>query len=190
MSTIDQPQAVPPRRSWFSRNWLWFVPLLFVLLFLLCAGLCVGVIGTAFVTLKHSEPYRVALERVQQDPQVIQRLGEPIREASWVPVGEVHTEDGGGSANLSFRVAGPKGEADVRTEARRRGGQWETTVLEVTFPDGKRLSLDVGGDDEAPKFQGGNSPKLNPNGPAPKLNPPEADAGIRIEIPNLDPPGK
>jgi len=101
---------------------------------------------------KWCAPYRITLRRVAEDPQVVQRLGQPVRDASWLPSGSM-TSGQRGQANLMFRIAGPHGTADVQVQARQVAGQWGGTIL-VTFGPGDRLQLELGeaGQDEAPRF--------------------------------------
>ena len=160
MEDLDQGQVTPaprPPRGWWSRNWLWFVPTTLLVMVVLCGGCCGGLFLLAISKIKSSEPYQMALEQVQNDPQVIEQLGEPIEEASWLPVGEITVENGGGEARLDFDVAGPKGKAHVRAQARRVAGKWgRLASLEVTPEGGQRILLDTGADEEleeAPLFQ-------------------------------------
>ena len=120
-----------------------------------------GIIGAVFGVLKSSDPYKMALERVQNDPKVIEALGEPI-EAGWTVSGEVIHQMGppAGTARLDFDVTGPKGKAHVHSEARcAYYDGWGLTKVEVTTQDNQRIVLDVsGGNDdggEAPPFQRG-----------------------------------
>ncbi len=199
MSSFNQtPTPAPVRRGWFRRNWLWFLPSMVVLMALVCAGVCAGIFTTVFYALKSTEPYQTALAAVQKNPQVIERLGQPVEEVRWPPPsGSVHVQNGGGSANLVFNVKGPKGEAQVRTEARRTRGQWETHVLEVTFADEKRITIEVGGGgEEAPPFSpqgGGQAPKFAPKS-GEKSPPPKPPASptpeIHLDLPDLGPPEK
>jgi hypothetical protein len=133
MSDTFRPEG--PQGSWWSRNWLWFVPAMGVLLCVCPVGCCGGFFVTIINGLKSTEPYQTALTRVKQDPVVIERLGEPI-EAAWMVNGKSEFKNDTGSATYDFQVSGPKGTADVHTEAVRSGGVWETTVLRVTFGDG------------------------------------------------------
>ena len=89
--------------------------------------------------LRLSEPYKEALAAVQKDPKVIEQLGEPIHDTWLPPSGSVYGEN----ANLTFKVAGPKDKASVRTEARQIGGKWALRVLDVTLADGKRVSINT-----------------------------------------------
>jgi len=134
-----------PKQRWLSRKRLWLVPVVLLAAIVLGGGICVMVLRAPI----SSEPYRIALERVQQDPQVREQLGEPIEDVTRFPTGSVHTEDDRGEANLGFDVAGPQGKAHVSTRARRIDGKWGLTTVEVTIAaDGQRLLLDIGGKDD------------------------------------------
>jgi hypothetical protein len=94
----------------------------------------------------------MALERVRTNPDVIELLGEPVKEAGWMPTGNFsyHTNNGvtSGRATFTFSVSGPKGTAHVHAEAICRNGKWVFRVLRVTPAGGGRIiSLPV---DEKP----------------------------------------
>lgn len=139
---------------------------------------------------KWCEPYRTALRQVAEHPQVVQRLGQPIRDASWVPAGSM-TSGQRGQANLMFRVAGPNGAADVQVQARQVAGRWGGTIS-VSFGPGERVQLELGdvGNDEAPRFEVSGQPPVEV---APAVTPRPADsnepapepdtADIRIDLP-------
>lgn len=151
----DTPQTLEssqPTRGFVRRNWWWLI--LAVLCVLLLIATMVGflVFQTMFGHIKDSEPYRLALTVVQNDPTVIERLGKPVSDGL-VPCGELDVRGEGGSATLYFRVRGPNGEARVNTQARRIGGVWGLTTLDVTFADGQRTAIALEseeGVDEAP----------------------------------------
>jgi len=139
-------ETQPPSAKRRRRRWIVWL----VIVVLIAAGA-----GVAWYQisgkLRTSEPYKAALALVQKDPQVIERLGEPIHDTWLPPSGSVY----GANADLMFKVAGPKGRASVRTEARKIGGQWAIRGLDVTFADDKRISLNTasaGGEEEAPKW--------------------------------------
>ena len=152
VKNVDQDAACGgPMCGCCLRNWKVLVPVVLLLVILL-GGMLVyqELIGSQ----KSSEPYRMALEQVQSDPKVIQRLGKPIDD-TWRVGGDVFTEGDRGEANLNFEVLGPQGKGRVRTQARRIDGQWGLTTLEVTFDDGQRISLETKageGLDDAPAW--------------------------------------
>jgi hypothetical protein len=141
--------------------------------------------------LRISEPYKEALAAVQKDPKVIERLGEPIRDTWLPPSGSVY----GVNAELTFKVAGPKGQASVRTEARKIGGKWALRGPDVTFADGKHISLDTaaadGGEGDAPKWTPKAPSAAKPSGPQPNASTPSAAApsapNLSVETPDLPP---
>jgi len=144
---------------------------------LACAGCCGGILLAVFGALKSSPPYQMALEKVRQDKEVIQRLGEPIEEASMFPTGNINFQNDRGEATLSFSVAGPKGKAAVDVKARMVAGKWGLTSLDVTFEDGKRLAIDVGGGSLEGPDDSGEAPKWTPPGEEkPEAMPPEPPA--------------
>lgn len=108
---------------------------------------------------KWSEPYRMAFQLVQKDPQVQQALGQPIQEAYWYlpPSGQMELQDGQGRAFYIFDVKGPNGIGHVRVEARCIDGIWGLSMLDVTVAaTGQRIRIDtssVGPGQEAPKWK-------------------------------------
>lgn len=151
------PVAEPTQRGWFRRNWWWVLLLVFLGLILICAGLCAGIGGGALAVLKNSEPYQMALEQARTHPEVIERLGEPIKDG-FLPTGSMDVSDGRGEALLQFKIAGPKGEAKVSSRSQLIGEQWGISQLDVTFEDGHRLVIDTVGDEDANE-----APAWNPN---------------------------
>lgn len=137
MSTVSHfdPNPATPKKGWFGRNWLWFVPVTLLSTGCFCCLGCGGIFFGVFQALKSSEPYQMALAHVQNDPQVIAALGEPIVEAGIVPFGAVEVENDHGSSTLHFQISGPKGEAWVSSTAVREGGRWQLTFVEVTPSD-------------------------------------------------------
>jgi hypothetical protein len=143
------------------RNRLWFVPLVLLVMILAAGGAAYGLL---FGRKLMSPPYKMSLEALQNDPQVAERLGEPIRGTTWCPTGLLYVDDGTGSAGLFYAVSGPKGSADVQVEAQLVAGKWGLTTLSVTYDDGEKISIDVStsGSDEDGVDDGGEAPPWNP----------------------------
>jgi hypothetical protein len=176
LAALDRDiQGFPPQekqRGWWSRNWLWFVPTLLLTLIILCCGCFTGIFATVVGQLR-SEPYPEALELVRKDPRVIERLGEPVSDISWLPIGERQVEGDRGTAKLSFEVAGPKGKARVQYQARCVDGKWGFTQLEVVFGPSDKISIHAEADNDAPVWNS-KAKKKSPetNAPPPEINMP------------------
>jgi Cytochrome oxidase complex assembly protein 1 len=141
-----EPAAAPsagdqPQRGWFRRNALWFVPTVILLPILLCAGSCGGIFYLVFSMLRDSQPYQMALARLRENPEVIQRLGEPVEDATWYPSGQIRMQGAQGFAQFEMKIAGPRGKADAYVEATADAGEWTIKRLRVVFSDGWRIEL-------------------------------------------------
>jgi len=158
MSQVPPPRfdAEPPKRGWFGRNWLWFVPTVIVLPILLCAGCFGGLFFIGVAALKGNPAYQQALKRVQDNPEVQAQLGQPIDDATVLPQGQFNLENGEGTAKFFFSVKGPKGSANVIAEAETTDGNWHYDKLELTCDaDGTKIDLSeahVPNADDAPAF--------------------------------------
>ena len=166
MDNCDCNAAVEPReKGWLGRNWKWFLPLLFVFCVVVAVGLFAKFVGKGALmevyrayradgVIKASEPFRMALEQLEADPEVAERLGEPVAATGYAS-GEVFVisgEDGetaGGGANFYFDLAGPKGTANVACQGKMVDGRWGLSTLKVTFEDGARHSVEISGDDDS-----------------------------------------
>ncbi len=109
-------------RPWYARHRLR------ALMLTAAAFLALGAVAgsTVFVLtvnrVKRSEPYRVALERVQQAVELQREIGAPIR-AGWLATGLTQVAGSADApferAEYAFRVRGPEGKAGVRAVLER-----------------------------------------------------------------------
>jgi hypothetical protein len=173
-ATFPGPEQKP--RGWWSRNWKWFVPTVFLCLILMCGG-CLTGIGVLFISgLRHLEPYVVTMDKIQANPEAQEAFGQPIRDDSWFPV---LTPDGN-NMDIRWDLAGPKGKGKAHVKARMSDNKFETVFIEVILPSGKEIELpDEGGGNVAPPFkpqgaaegekkpEASPSPDLTPNIPMP-----------------------
>ncbi len=74
------------------------------------------------------EAYSESLKQIKTNEDVIELLGEPIKESIWV-TGNLEENDDTGSARLQFSLSGPKSEADAQVSAIKMHGTW--ILLEV-----------------------------------------------------------
>jgi len=163
----DADTTFSPKRSQ-RRGCLWIFIFVGVLVLIGCVALCLGVF--ALVLQLGKEPYQMAVNKVTQDAQVKEKLGEPIEVASWFPLGSVNIRNDQGDANLTFQIRGPKGKATVNVVARRIARKWGLTSLDVTYADGTRQSIDVSGEGDSEM----DAPRWQPEEPVP-MEPPKPE---------------
>lgn len=117
------------RKSWWERNWKWFVPtgcvsiLLIFVLFI--AGLFFGV--TSMLT--NSDAYKGAMNKVQENQLVIEKLGSPI-EDDGMTSGSINTTNDTGNCNLQIPIKGPKGKGTLFVVAEKKG-VWKYSEITV-----------------------------------------------------------
>ena len=107
--------------------------------------LCAGLLFASSAWIKGSEPFQLAMERLQAEPEAVEMIGTPM--ATGFPSGKVQESGAGGTASLAVPVSGPRGKGTVYVEASRSLGLWQIdrAVLEEDGT-GRRISLD--GNDE------------------------------------------
>ena len=96
-----------------------------------------------FDTLRSAEPFRIAMERINNNEELAGRLtlGEPIESELWGFNGQYNSQPGGGGATYSFPIRGKRGAAHVYFEAYQDGQTWHYEVFDVTMPNGDVISL-------------------------------------------------
>lgn len=120
---------VEVRKSWWQRNWKWFVPtgcvsiLLIFVLFI--ASLFFGV--TSLMT--NSDAYKRAMTEAQKNKQVIEKLGSPI-EDDGMTSGSINTSNDSGNCDLQIPIKGPKGKATLFIVAEKKG-TWKYSEMTV-----------------------------------------------------------
>jgi len=156
-------------RGWWSRNWLWFLPVLLLGLIVLGGA---AAYWSLFLRVYRLEVCRATMELIQADKTLEAALGHPIqaiyrpsREA--VPNARIEEDE----IEVLWNVEGPKGSAKARSLAKRRQGKWETVLSEVVLANGRKVSLAAAGEDDAPAFE---PIQLKDLDPARKDNPPPA----------------
>jgi cytochrome oxidase complex assembly protein 1 len=134
---MEQPQ----KKSWWSRNWKWFVPIGCLGLLVIGVGVIVLFVSIIFGALKSSDAYTQALAKARANPTVISELGQPI-EPGWLVSGSVNVSGPSGNADLSIPVSGPKKSGTIYVVARKSAGEWQFNRLEVDVEGrGSRINL-------------------------------------------------
>lgn len=116
------------KKSWFRRNWLWFVPsmgcLTLIVFFIL------GVVGI-FSLINNSEPTQQAIEIASKNTKVIELLGEPI-EKYGIPTGEMtYSSDSGNRVDFKIPIKGPKGNATLIVKGTETNDVWSYEKLYI-----------------------------------------------------------
>ena len=99
--------------------------------------------------MKDTEPYKIAIKRLKDDPRVATLLGGLIKDEP-VVTGKITLVGDRGNAGLEFRLYGKKTNASVRVLATLADGVWTVDLLEIVGDDGQKLMLE-GGKPEAEK---------------------------------------
>ncbi len=138
--SIPPPYSTAQKSGWFSRNWKWFIPTLFFVIFVLPLSLCGGFVYFVMATLKNSDVARESLARAQANPVLIEKLGTPIQMGAWVG-GSVNVTPADGNAELVMPLMGPKGSGVMAVSARKTAGKWHYLVMKVTVQGGGNVDL-------------------------------------------------
>lgn len=120
----------PPPRSWWSRNWMWFVPTGCVAMVALVVAFIAAIVLVVFGAMKSSDAYKTAVAQARVHPEVIAALGTPIEEGMFVS-GKTNVEGSSGQADLTIPISGPKGKAKIYAVATKTAGRWKYSTLEV-----------------------------------------------------------
>ncbi|MFH6957482.1 cytochrome c oxidase assembly factor Coa1 family protein [Flavobacterium aquidurense] len=123
---------VEVRKSWWERNWKWFVPTgcvsLLLIFVLFIASIFFGV--TSMMT--NSDVYKEAMIKANLNKVVTEKLGSPI-EDDGMTSGSINTTNGDrGSCNLQIPIKGPKGQATLFVVAEKKG-TWQYSEMTVVI---------------------------------------------------------
>jgi len=120
-----------------QRKWaMWgFIMLVFSLV------VSVGSVFFLFEALKSSEPYVMAIDKVQTSREVQNIIGAPIKPGWWM-VGDISTEGTGGKADLSIPVEGAKKKGTVYVKATKELNKWKISQL-YFLPDSGGTAIDL-----------------------------------------------
>lgn len=174
------PDAAP-ERGWFGRNWLWFVPLMLLLLAVVACGGCVA-LGVLFgerfaaAAIQMMPEFQQAMTILGENAEVREALGEPV-EMDGLPT----KMDQGFSGQtitraIAFRAKGPKASATVELDSETVGSNVRITRLEVSLPDGKTLDLTPAATTHEPTTQGDAEAAADESAPSHSTEPASTEA--------------
>ena len=136
---LPPPLALP--KSWFARNWKWFVPTLILGLVLLLALFVGGLLTFIFGLLKSSEPYQHAVAVARSNPDVVRELGPPIT-PGWYLSGNINVSGSSGDADLAIPLNGSLHRGTVYVVAKKTDGAWTYTKLRMLV-DGQQSPIEL-----------------------------------------------
>lgn len=133
------PMALP--KSWFARNWKWFVPTLVFGLVLLVAAAVGALASFVFGMMKSSVPYQHGVAVACNNPDVIRELGAPVS-PGWYVSGNERVSAASGEANLAIPLNGQRHHGTLYVRAHKTDGAWTYTTLEVLL-DGHEIPIEL-----------------------------------------------
>ncbi len=134
-------------RSWWERNWKWFVPVGCATLLLLVAAAVAALFALILGAVRSSDAYAQGLARARGDCEVQRALGAPVAPGWWVG-GSVNVTGPSGNADLSIPLRGSTGSGTLYLTATKAAGRWSFAVLEVEVA-GRAERIDLRADGRA-----------------------------------------
>jgi Cytochrome oxidase complex assembly protein 1 len=129
LPAFDQ-KVSPPPKSWFEKNWKWFVPVVTGGALLLAFAFVAAVYLFASSIIRNTFPYHFATQHALESSVVSERLGAPLH-IGWFIVGQINYTNSDGTAYLRIPISGPKGKGTIVLEGKRSEGHWNFETLEV-----------------------------------------------------------
>ncbi len=141
--SIPPPYSPAQKSGWWSRNWKWFVPTLFFVIFVMPLTMCGGIVYFVMATLKNSEVARESMARAQSNAALMEKLGTPIQMGTWVGGSVNENTTIGGRANLVIQIFGPKGRGTLFVIARKPTDEarWHYLAMRVVIQGGGAVNL-------------------------------------------------
>jgi len=142
MTTLpEHVSPEPQRRSWWGRNWKWFVPTGCLSIILLGVLFACSIFFVVTKAMKSSDAYQGAFNKAKDDPRVVAALGKPIEPGYFIS-GSANVNGPSGEAELAIPISGPKGKGTIYLVATKSAGEWTYSKLEVEVQGtGERIDL-------------------------------------------------
>jgi len=120
---------VEVRKSWWERNWKWFVPTGCVSILLIFVVFIASIFFGVTSMMTNSDAYKSAMTETQKNKLVIEKLGTPI-EDDGMTSGSINMTNDTGNCDLQIPIKGPKGKATLFVVAEKRG-TWKYSEMKV-----------------------------------------------------------
>ncbi|TDP01529.1 cytochrome c oxidase assembly factor Coa1 family protein [Flavobacterium sp. 245] len=136
----DSNELIVDKRSWWNRNWKWFVPTGCLSLIVLFALFLVGVFFEVTSIIKDSDAYKESMTRVEHNKIIIEKLGSPI-ETDGMVSGTVSSTNDIRKCDVQVPLKGPKGKATLFVVGEKRG-TWKYSEMSVYIEKtGEKINL-------------------------------------------------
>ena len=129
-------------KSWWKRNWKWFLPT-FLLVFLFLFGVILsssidGNVTDIAQAYSDNSLYEKAIEKAKTNERVIELIGEiePIDKLAILEGNAIYSNNNN-SVELSIRVRGNKGKAKMDISADKNGKEWEYKKINIRIKEPK-----------------------------------------------------
>lgn len=129
-------------KSWWKRNWKWFLPT-FLVVFSLLFGVILsssidGNVTDIAQAYSDNSLYEKAIEKAKTNERVIELIGEiePIDKLAILEGNAVYSNNNN-SVELSIRVKGNKGKGKMDISAKKNGNQWEYKKINIRIKNPK-----------------------------------------------------
>jgi hypothetical protein len=137
------------QKSWWKRNWKWFLPisgLIVILIVIFFSSGMSGAVTNLAQAYADTELYENALEKVKTDQRATELLGEiePIDKLA-ILEGSIGYSDDNKTVNSSIRLTGEKLVARMDITATRINNKWNYKKINVRIknPPEKRQIIEI-----------------------------------------------
>jgi hypothetical protein len=125
------PEAPMQQKGWFSRNWKWLLPVGCLVPLMCCGGFGAVTYFGVTTMIQSSVPFKEAMEKVNQSPEVAKLIGTPASPTIGVS-GNFNETNGSGTADFTVPLKGKKGAGTLHVVAHATGGKWEFSKIDVS----------------------------------------------------------
>jgi hypothetical protein len=136
MNQLEANSRQEPRKSWWQRNWKWFVPTGCFTLLALVSVFGVIVYFSVSSRIKQAEPFIEGFKSALTNSHVQESLGKPIG------LGEITEEDilieeGTESVDIYFPIKGPKGTGEIHVVGKKENEEWIYSEISIYLEPSK-----------------------------------------------------
>ena len=125
------PSTIPAQpQGWFARHWKGVLGFGCLGIIILAGAFIGGIFFLIMGSIRSSDAYQQALAKAGASPEVVVRLGQPLK-PGWMVSGSINVSGPSGDADLAIPVSGPKGKGTLYVVGKKSAGQWTYSRMEV-----------------------------------------------------------